>query len=160
MRLHPRSIDLELERVQRLLAALGSPERKLPPIVHVAGTMKNAVPAVIGRQREVSTQVIAAAAAKLAAPLFRLGREWQMTPTEKGFRYESDQLGLDLPAPALVGAHQLDNAATAVACIERLRTAQFRIDDRAIGKGLLSVDWPARLQKLTRGPLAGSLPPG
>jgi dihydrofolate synthase/folylpolyglutamate synthase len=38
MRLHPRSIDLGLERIERLLAALGSPERQLPPIVHVAGT--------------------------------------------------------------------------------------------------------------------------
>src|SRR3981081_3288351 len=38
MRLHPRSIDLELERVERLLEALGSPQRKLPPAVHVAGT--------------------------------------------------------------------------------------------------------------------------
>ena len=42
-----------------------------------------------------------------------------------GFRYDSDLLGLDLPAPALAGAHQLDNAATAVACIERLRAAKF-----------------------------------
>src|SRR5206468_9288284 len=38
MRLHPRSIDLGLERIERLLQALGSPQRKLPPIVHVAGT--------------------------------------------------------------------------------------------------------------------------
>src|SRR5580692_10206540 len=38
MRLQPRSIDLGLERIERLLKALGSPERKLPPIVHVAGT--------------------------------------------------------------------------------------------------------------------------
>jgi dihydrofolate synthase / folylpolyglutamate synthase len=125
-----------------------------------AGILKHAVPAVIGRQREVSAQVIAAEAARLAAPLFRMGREWQMTPTANGFHYESDQLGLDLPAPALVGAHQLDNAATAVACVERLRTSQLRIDDGAIRKGLLSVDWPARLQKLTRGPLADGLPPG
>jgi dihydrofolate synthase/folylpolyglutamate synthase len=125
-----------------------------------AGILKHAVPAVIGRQREVSAQVIAAEAAKLAVPLFRMGREWQMTPTASGFRYESDQLSLDLPAPALVGAHQLDNAATAVACVERLRTAQLGIDDGAVRKGLLSVEWPARLQKLTRGPLPGSLPPG
>ena len=67
---------------------------------------------------------------------------------------------LDLPAPALAGAHQLDNAATAVACIERLRAAQFAIDEAAIRKGLASVDWPARLQKLTRGPLVEALPPG
>src|SRR5471032_2043280 len=38
MRLHPKLIDLGLERTERLLAALGSPEKKLPPIVHVAGT--------------------------------------------------------------------------------------------------------------------------
>jgi dihydrofolate synthase/folylpolyglutamate synthase len=36
--LHPRLIDLSLERLQRLLAALDHPERKLPPVVHVAGT--------------------------------------------------------------------------------------------------------------------------
>src|SRR5262245_15604362 len=38
MRLHPRSIDLGLERIEGLLQALGSPQRKLPPVVHVAGT--------------------------------------------------------------------------------------------------------------------------
>lgn len=37
-RLHPHRIDLTLERVQRLLAALDHPERKLPPVIHVAGT--------------------------------------------------------------------------------------------------------------------------
>lgn len=36
--LHPKLIDLSLERLQRLLATLGHPERKLPPVVHVAGT--------------------------------------------------------------------------------------------------------------------------
>ena len=37
-RLHPKLIDLSLERIERLLAALGHPERELPPAVHVAGT--------------------------------------------------------------------------------------------------------------------------
>ena len=133
-----------------------------------AGILKRAVPVVVGRQQAVSATVIEAEAAKLAAPLFRMGREWQMTPKASGssgalsdgFRYESDLLALDLPAPALVGAHQLDNAATAVACIERLRAARFAIDDGAIRKGLATVDWPARLQQLTRGPLVEALPPG
>ena len=124
-----------------------------------AGILKRTVPAVIGRQREASASVIAARAAELAVPLFRMGREWQVKPTPTGFRYDSDLLGIDLPAPALVGAHQIDNAATAVACIERLRAAQFRIDDAAVRKGLASVDWPARLQKLSRGPLVDALPP-
>jgi len=36
--LHPRLIDLSLERLERLLMKLGHPERRLPPVVHVAGT--------------------------------------------------------------------------------------------------------------------------
>ncbi len=36
--LHPKRIDLVLDRIQRLLAGLGHPERKLPPVIHVAGT--------------------------------------------------------------------------------------------------------------------------
>ncbi len=36
--LHPMAIDLSLERVHRLMAAIGHPERRLPPVVHVAGT--------------------------------------------------------------------------------------------------------------------------
>jgi dihydrofolate synthase / folylpolyglutamate synthase len=37
-RLHPERIDLGLERMQRLLDRLDHPERKLPPVIHVAGT--------------------------------------------------------------------------------------------------------------------------
>jgi len=36
--LHPKRIDLSLGRIERLLAALDYPERKLPPVIHVAGT--------------------------------------------------------------------------------------------------------------------------
>ncbi|SOC18992.1 dihydrofolate synthase/folylpolyglutamate synthase [Rhodobacter sp. JA431] len=38
MGLHPKIIDLTLDRVHRLLAALGNPERDLPPVIHLAGT--------------------------------------------------------------------------------------------------------------------------
>ena len=37
-RLHPRLIDLSLDRLRTLLSRLGHPERRLPPIIHVAGT--------------------------------------------------------------------------------------------------------------------------
>jgi dihydrofolate synthase/folylpolyglutamate synthase len=36
--LHPKIIDLSLERMERILARLGNPERSLPPVIHVAGT--------------------------------------------------------------------------------------------------------------------------
>ncbi len=38
MAFHPKIIDLTLDRVHRLLAALGHPERSLPPVIHIAGT--------------------------------------------------------------------------------------------------------------------------
>ncbi|MEO1911407.1 MAG: folylpolyglutamate synthase/dihydrofolate synthase family protein [Paracoccus sp. (in: a-proteobacteria)] len=38
MALHPKVIDLSLDRMQRLLAALGNPERRIPPVIHIAGT--------------------------------------------------------------------------------------------------------------------------
>lgn len=38
MTFHPKVIDLTLDRVHRLLAALDHPERRLPPVIHVAGT--------------------------------------------------------------------------------------------------------------------------
>ena len=37
-KLHPKIIDLSLGRVERLLAALGNPHRRIPPVIHVAGT--------------------------------------------------------------------------------------------------------------------------
>lgn len=38
MSFHPKIIDLTMDRVERLLAALGHPERSLPPVIHLAGT--------------------------------------------------------------------------------------------------------------------------
>ncbi|WP_109311014.1 folylpolyglutamate synthase/dihydrofolate synthase family protein [Ruegeria sp. AU67] len=38
MALHPKIIDLTLDRVWRLLAALDHPQNKLPPVIHIAGT--------------------------------------------------------------------------------------------------------------------------
>ena len=36
--LHPKRIDLSLDRMWRILDALGHPQRRLPPVIHVAGT--------------------------------------------------------------------------------------------------------------------------
>jgi len=49
--LHPKLIDLKLDRVYRLLAALGDPHLSLPPVVHVAGT--NGKGSVIAMMRAV-----------------------------------------------------------------------------------------------------------
>ncbi len=38
LELHPKIIDLSLERMWRILACLGNPQKKLPPVIHIAGT--------------------------------------------------------------------------------------------------------------------------
>jgi dihydrofolate synthase/folylpolyglutamate synthase len=60
----------------------------------------------------------------------------------------------------LPGDHQIDNAGMALATVRLLRAAGLRLGERAIGKGLVTVEWPARLQRLTQGPLVERLPAG
>jgi dihydrofolate synthase/folylpolyglutamate synthase len=95
-------------------------------------------------------------AEQVGAPLFRWGREWQAAPRGDGFRYEGSRV-LDLPPPALPGEHQVLNAATAIAALDR---AVPGLPEAAIRQGLAAIEWPARLQRLVAGPLVGLLPPG
>ena len=61
--------------------------------------------------------------------------------------------------PACSGAHQYDNAGTALACLDCL--AGLRVLGRGARRAAWrQVEWPARLQRLTRGPLADLLPRG
>jgi dihydrofolate synthase/folylpolyglutamate synthase len=123
-----------------------------------AGIIKQGAPVIVGRQREASASVIEAESARLNAPLFRMNHEWRALPQDCGFVYESGARRLQLPLPALAGAHQIDNAATAIAVLEKL--PQFKVSDGAIAQGLRTVEWPARLQQLKRGPLVDLLRPG
>lgn len=53
-RLHPKSIDLDLSRIERLLEKLGNPEKRVPPVIHVAGT--NGKGSVIAYLRAIAEQ--------------------------------------------------------------------------------------------------------
>lgn len=121
-----------------------------------AGVIKPGVPVVTGLQPEEAMTVIEARAAALGAPLFRRGTEWDIKPIPGGFRYEGRR-GLDLPLPSLPGRHQIDNAANAVATLDCI--GRFKITDAQFRTGLTQIDWPARLQRLTHGPLVEMLPP-
>ncbi len=117
-----------------------------------AGILKPGVPAAIGVQPAEAAAVFDARAAELGAPLFRHGREWRVARTASGLRY-SGRGTYDLPAPTLPGPHQYDNAGLALACAEILG-----LDGAAMAAGLARAEWPARLQRLTRGPLVAALP--
>jgi dihydrofolate synthase / folylpolyglutamate synthase len=123
-----------------------------------AGIMKRGRPAVIAPQPPAALAVFEARAAELGAPLCRYGREWTVKPHEAGLVFADRRGARKLPLPGLPGAHQIPNAGTALATLSFLEG--FCVDEHAQMRGLSEVEWPARLQRLSRGPLAARLPPG
>lgn len=122
-----------------------------------AGIIKPGVTCVVGRQGPEATQVITQVADAKGAPLYRMGRGWQLLEQQGRMIYESPERLMPI-APALAGRHQFDNAATAVACIDKL--PQFAISHAHIAEGLAKAVWPARLQHLKEGKLPRLLPKG
>ncbi|MCZ8122552.1 MAG: bifunctional folylpolyglutamate synthase/dihydrofolate synthase [Magnetospirillum sp.] len=118
-----------------------------------AGIIKPGVPCLVGVQPADAARVFAERAGLLGAPLRRHGTEWDFAVGDAGFEFRGRK-SRTLPKPALPGAHQYANAALAVACAEELG-----LPDAAIAQGVARAEWPARLQRLTRGPLAAALPP-
>ncbi len=115
-----------------------------------AGIFKRGAPAVIARQSPAAMSALQECARKTGARLFAFGEHWSVYG-EHGRLIYQDETGLcDLDPPRLAGAHQIDNAGTAIAA---LRAAGLTIDDADISKGLGAARWPARLQRLTAGPL-------
>jgi dihydrofolate synthase/folylpolyglutamate synthase len=123
-----------------------------------AGIMKRGAPAVIGPQLPEPLAVFERRATDLGCPLSRHGREWHVRRDGERMIFRDSAGEQQLPLPALAGAHQIDNAATALACLPYL--VAYSVGESAIRRGLQEVEWPARLQRLTRGPLASLLPPG
>jgi dihydrofolate synthase / folylpolyglutamate synthase len=121
-----------------------------------AGILKPEAPGVIAPQVEAAEIVIEARAAAAGAPLYRAGHEWRCERAGEGMRYVGESWRLDLPLPSLLGAHQVLNAGTAIACLEKL--SGFTVTSNAIAEGLRNIDWPARLQHLRRGPLVELMP--
>ncbi len=119
-----------------------------------AGIFKPGVPAVLFPQpSDEAMGTLVVHAARVGAPI----HGWRVTPTGTGFRFESPRRRIDLPTPGLAGAHQIVNAGVALACLDHL---PVKVDDTAVRRGLAAVEWPARLQRLARGPLADRLPAG
>jgi dihydrofolate synthase/folylpolyglutamate synthase len=113
-----------------------------------AGILKRGVPCVVGPQTEAALEVIEAKAERVGAPLLVHGQHWHVWE-ERGRLIFQDETGLvDLPMPALIGAHQVQNAGAALA---GLRALGF--DEAACEAAMTDATWPARMQRLRTGPL-------
>lgn len=123
-----------------------------------AGIAKRGVPLVVSRYPKTVTARIAEVAGVAGARLAIRGDDWDAAVYEGALHLRDVHGKVTLPLPRLAGAHQLDNAALAVAML-RAQNA-VAVPDAALRAAMGWAEWPARLQKLDAGPLVARLPAG
>ena len=123
-----------------------------------AGIIKRGRPVVIGPQVDAARAVIETEANALDAPPIIFGQDFTAHEERGRMLYQDADGVLDLPMPRLIGAHQIQNAATAIAALRAQE--KFDVSEASIEKGLANVSWPARMQRLTYGPLLADAPEG
>lgn len=116
-----------------------------------AGIIKRQVPCIVGPQQEAALEVIEAEAARHHAPILAYGQHWHVGQ-ESGRMVFQDETGLlDLPMPNLLGAHQVSNAGAALAALRLLGIGNDHCE-----AAVTQAQWPARMQRLKKGPLVDS----
>ncbi|GMU60325.1 MAG: dihydrofolate synthase [Myxococcaceae bacterium] len=113
-----------------------------------AGIIKPGVPVICSRQVPEALEVIARTADERKAPLLLQGRDFEAEAAAGGLAWRGRALrlkGLQLP---LLGAHQVQNAALALACVEALGDEGFPLSHEAVSRGLSATRWPGRLERL------------
>ncbi len=118
-----------------------------------AGIFRQGVPAIISEQPAMALGVLREEARASAAPVFEAGDQWSARWEGEAFVYEGRTLSVRSPWLGLRGRHQVQNAGAACASVEAI--GERRITGEAMAAGLREVTWPARLQMLRPGPLAG-----
>jgi dihydrofolate synthase/folylpolyglutamate synthase len=123
-----------------------------------AAIIKRNVPVVCAEQSPEAMAMIEQQAKRMQAPLYAAGQQWHVNVERGRLVYQDDRGLMDLAAPRLFGRHQFDNAGLAIATL-RAQSA-FRVDAAAFEAGILSAEWPARMQRLAAGTLVELAPPG
>ena len=126
-----------------------------------AGILKRGVTGIVAPQVDEVLRVIEARARVAGSPIIVGGRDYDAFEQNGRLVVQFEDTLLDLPLPALIGRHQVTNAGAAVAAILTLslQRPELGLDEAAIAKGLRTVVWPARMQRLTSGPLPDILGP-
>ena len=117
-----------------------------------AGIIKRGVPVVVAPQPQDALEVFRQVASEREAPLVQVDDElrWRQGHVDLGGQsFEMSGLNgkYSLRTP-LLGDHQLENAATAIAAVETLGRRGFGVPADAVVRGLSEVRWPGRLQVL------------
>jgi dihydrofolate synthase/folylpolyglutamate synthase len=119
-----------------------------------AGIIKRGVPCFVGPQHDDAMDVIERTAARIGAPLIAYGQHFHVSRERDRLIYQDETGLLDLPLPALPGPHQVQNAGAVLATLRHLGA-----DEAACEAALTNATWPARMQRLTTGPLVDRYAP-
>ena len=118
------------------------------------GIIKPGIPLVTGRLTGEGLQVIGELAVTRGAPHRRLGDEFHTVREEGGkFGYRGRRWAFDGLSSPLLGNHQVDNAACAVAMVEQAAEQGIRVSESTLRSGLRQVSWEGRLDVVERNPL-------
>jgi dihydrofolate synthase/folylpolyglutamate synthase len=123
-----------------------------------AGIIKRGVPLICAEQASEAMAAIEAQARRMGAPVHAAGQQWHISIERGRLVYQDDRGLLDLAAPRLFGRHQFDNAGLAVATLRVIHA--FKVDPSAFEAGVMSAEWPARMQRLSSGLLVDHGPAG
>jgi dihydrofolate synthase/folylpolyglutamate synthase len=119
-----------------------------------AGIIKPRVPLVAGNLSSDALDVVNAVASERQAPVCRLHAEFHVGgDSVEAFHYEGITRSFSDLSCSLQGIHQLENAACALAMLERVSEQGFRVSDEAVRSGLRDVRWEGRLETVQRRPL-------
>ncbi|MBB3980765.1 dihydrofolate synthase/folylpolyglutamate synthase [Sphingobium fontiphilum] len=121
-----------------------------------AGIAKPGAPLVTLRYADALMAVIGSAAASAGALWRPMGSDWDAVVYRERLHYRDEAGRMDMPLPRLPGAHQAMNAALALAMLRRQQA--LTIAEPALKAAPIWAHWPARLQRLDRGPLVDLLP--
>lgn len=113
-----------------------------------AGIMKTGVSCVIAPQDDAALRHIEGLAARRGTPLICAGQDYHAQAEDGRLLFHHGDGLLDLPLPRLAGTHQIINAGTAIMLARTLG-----VSEAAMAQGLETAQWPARLQRLSQGPL-------
>ena len=123
-----------------------------------AGIIKRNVPVIVAEQQAEAQAVIEQTARKMRAPLFCATQEWHVGVEHGRLVYHDERGLLDVTAPRLFGRHQFENAGLAIAALRAIPS--LTIEPAAFEQGVVSAQWPARMQRLPAGALATLAPQG
>jgi dihydrofolate synthase/folylpolyglutamate synthase len=123
-----------------------------------AGILKRGVPCILYPPADPVRATIEAIAARLRVPLIIGGQDFDVREENGRLVYQDEAGLLDLPLPRLSGRHQHRNAGVAIATLRA--QSLFSVTDRHFEKAMQSVEWPARLQRLSSGAIPAMMPPG